>query len=150
MAKAKTTKPDATPIPDDPTPEERLHTIRSILRHKIDTSGAVIASLSKDLADPDRRPLETLAWSSRAFEAAGVLQVAQEISQRLDTGESIVDVHANIQREALRSARSASSSTSLASNFAATCRTMALAEFEELLRYDAKKLEQAPTKKTEA
>jgi hypothetical protein len=140
MAKPKTT-PKADASQDaEPTAEERLHTIRSILRHKIDTSKAVIASLSADLANPDRAPLDTLAWSSRAFEAAGVLQVAHEISQRLDTGESIVDIHAGLQREALRCARSQPSSTSPASNFAAACRTSALAEFEDLLRYDAMKL----------
>jgi len=139
---AKTTKPQPAapaPAPEEPTPAERLHTLRSILRHKIETSRAIVASLAKDLADPDRRPLEILSWSARAFEAAGVLQVALEISDRLDTGESIADVHANLLREALRGARSGSSSTSAASNLAAACRVSALAEFEDLLRYDALK-----------
>ena len=133
MAKPKT----EGPVADEPSPAERLHTLRAILRHKIETSRAIVASLAKDLADPDRRPLEVLSWSARAFEAAAVLQVGLEISQRLDTGESIADVHAGLSREALRGARSGSSSTSPASNFAASCRTSALAEFEDLLRYDA-------------
>jgi len=141
MAKSKTkpTNEAATPVAD-PTPEERLATVRSILRHKIETSRAITITLGNDLAAPDRRPLEILAWSARAFEAAGVLEVALDIAQRLDTGESIVDVHESLRREALRGARSFPSSTSPASNFAASCKTSALAEFEELLRYDAKLL----------
>lgn len=144
MAKSKT-KPAPETVAtaaaaDEPTPEERMHTLRSILRHKIDSSRAVIDALAKDLADPDRRPLEVLSWSARHFEAAATLQVALDISQRLDTGESVADVHLGLLREALRGAKSQPSSTSPASNFAAACRTSALAEFEELLRYDAKKM----------
>ncbi len=139
MAKAKTTKIETQTqaAADEPTPEERLHTLRSILRHKIDTSRAVVDAFAKELASPDRRPLETLSWSIRVFEAAATLAVAQEILDRFDTGESIVDVHAHVQREALRGAKSGSSSTSAASNLASTCRTAALAELEDYLRYDA-------------
>jgi hypothetical protein len=142
-AKSKTTNKSA-PVVDEPTSAERLHTLRSILRHKIETSLAIVAATANDLANPDKRPLEILSWSARVFEAAGVLQVALEVSARLDTGESIVDIHANLQREALRGARSQPSSTSPASNFAAACRTSALAEFEELLRYDALKTKGEP------
>jgi hypothetical protein len=138
MAKT-TTKTEPTPAVE-PTPAERLHTLRSILNHKIESSRTIIASFAKDLADSSRLPLEVLSWSARAFEAAATLQVGLEISQRVDTGESIVDIHTNLMREALRGARSgASSSTSPASNYATACRISALAEFEELLRYDALK-----------
>lgn len=136
MAKPKIKTPAETTQAAEPTAEERLHTLKSILRHKIETSREIIDALAKDLADPDRRALDVLSWSARSFEAAGTLEVALEITQRLDTGESIVDIYANLQREALRGARSFPSSTSPASNFAAMCRTSALAEFEELLRYE--------------
>jgi hypothetical protein len=149
MAKSKKpTEAAQTPVVDDPTPEERLHTVRSVLRHKIETSRTMVASLATELADPDRQPHEVLAWSTRAFEAAAVLQVALGIEQRLDTGESLIDVHASLQSEALRSARSGtgSSSTSPINNFTAVCRTAALAEFEEFLRFDAMKLSKMESK----
>jgi hypothetical protein len=122
----------------EPTPSERLHTLRSILHHKIETSRECVDTLAKDLTNPERFPLEVLSWSARAFEAAAVLQIAQEITERLDAGASIVDIHLGLQRDALRGARGGWSS-SPTSNFATACRTAALAEFEEFLRYDAAK-----------
>lgn len=134
------TKPENQTVPvPEPTYEERLRTLRSILHHKIETSRAIVDAFAKELVNPDGQPLHSLSWSARVFEAAASLQVGLEISARLDTGESIADVHAAIQREALRGARSGSSSTSVASNYAAACRTAALAEFEDWMRYDAKK-----------
>jgi hypothetical protein len=133
------TKTPTTVAAAGQTPAERLHTLRLLLRYKIESSHECIDALVKDLTNPDRLPIQALAWSARAFEAAAVLQVAQGISTRLDAGESIVDIYLKIQREALHGARGGSSSTSPTSNFAAACSTAALAEFEEFLRYDALK-----------
>ena len=139
MAK-KTTKPEGQPTTaKDSAPAGRLDALRAIVQHKIATSRAGVDALAKDLTSPDRFPLEVLSWSAQAFEAAAVLQVAQAISDRFDAGESIVAVHAWLQRDALRGAQGGSSSTSPVSNHAAACRTAALAEFEEYLRYDAEK-----------
>ena len=124
----------------EPTLAEHLQSLRSLLNHKIETSRAIVVELAADLANADRAPLEVLAWSTRAFEAAATLEVALEISKRLDTGEAIGDVYAHIQRNALRRVRSgSSSSTSPAANLASACHTSALAEFEDLLRYAALK-----------
>lgn len=140
MAKPKK-KIDADASTDStPTPEERLHTLRSLLRYKIESSKTIVSALVQELADPTRTPLEVLAWSTRAFEAAAVLQIATDISARLDAGESIPDVHTSLVSEALRGARGGSSATSPVTNFSASCRISAVAEFEELMRYDAKKI----------
>jgi hypothetical protein len=138
MAKSKPAPPQDT-VARKLTPTERLDALHCFLRSKIETSRAVVDTLAKDLADPERRPLEVLSWSARAFEAAAMFQIALAICERLDAGESIADVHAWLGHEALRGARSGSSSTSPTSNFAVTCRTAALAEFEDFLRYDATK-----------
>jgi hypothetical protein len=138
MAKSKPAPPQVAAV-RKLTPAERLQALRDLLRSKIETSRVVVDALAKDLTNPDRFPLEVLSWSARAFEAAAVLQVAQEILACLDAGESVVDIHLGLQREALRGARGGSSSTLPPSNFAVTCRTAALAEFEDFLRYDATK-----------
>jgi hypothetical protein len=138
MAKPKT-KTDAS-TDSTPTPEERLHTLRSLLAFKIESSKTIVGALAQELSDPNRDPIEVLAWSTRAFEAAAVLQVATDICKRLDAGEALPDLHASLQREALRGARSGSSSTSPVNNFSMACRIAAVAEFEELMRYDAKKI----------
>lgn len=141
MAKPKTKMEAVTSEPEaPPTVEERLHTLRSVLRFKTNSSQTIVESFAKELADSSRAPIEVLAWSSRAFEAAAVLETALDISKRLDSGESIPDIHASLVSEALRGARSSSSSTSSVNNLAAKCRLSAVAEFEDLMRHDARKI----------
>jgi hypothetical protein len=137
MAKPKTKTDDA---PVELTAADRLYDLRTQLRYEIKTAETVVAALAQELGDPTREPIEVLGWSTRAFEAAANLQVAKEVLARLDTGESIVDVHASMVSAVLSGARSGSSSTSAVNNYTAACKVAAFAKFEEMMRYSAKKL----------
>lgn len=139
MAKSKPDPQPAT-VAAEPSLAEHLHSLRALLNHKAEISRACVVELANDLVNADRTPLEVLAWSTRAFEAAASLHVALGILRRLATGETIGDVYASIQCEALRCARSGSTSSTMpTSNFASACHTSALAEFENLLSYAALK-----------
>jgi len=148
MAKPKT-KTDEAPAAEL-TAEDRLYDLRATLRFEIKEAQTIISALSQELADPDREAIEVLGWSTRAFEAAATLQVAKEVSARLDAGESIVDVHESLVRAVLSGARSGSSSTSAVNNYCKASTVSAFAKFEELMRYAAKKLAATEAKKLAA
>lgn len=142
MAKAKPPKSvDDAPIPAlELTPAQWIRSVRTYLQISIDIARSEIARLSNELARTDQLPLHTLSGSARCFSLAAELQVAIDIIDRLDAGESLVLIHEDIRRKALKGARSNYSSTNPIYNFVDSCKTEALAEFEDYLAHVAKKL----------